>query len=102
MAFSCEHCGYRNTEIKHGGGMSDHATKITFHVNSPEDLNRDLFKSDSCIFELPSLDFSMAPGSLDSMYTTVEGLLVKIYDSPKKDNPLAWVILLPARSIWSS
>jgi zinc finger protein len=87
MAFSCEHCGYRNTEIKHGGGMSDHATKITFHVNSPEDLNRDLFKSDSCIFELPSLDFSMAPGSLDSMYTTVEGLLVKLYDSLKKDNP---------------
>jgi zinc finger protein len=87
MAFSCEFCGYRNTEIKHGGGMSDHATKITFHVKTPVDLNRDLFKSDSCIFEIPELDFSMAPGSLDSMYTTVEGLLSKLHDALKENNP---------------
>jgi|LauGreDrversion4_2_1035121.scaffolds.fasta_scaffold682823_1 zinc finger protein len=87
MAFSCEYCGYRNTEIKHGGGMSDHATKIVFHVKSEKDLNRDLFKSDSCTLEIPELDFSMAPGSLDSMYTTVEGLLVKLHDSLKENNP---------------
>ena len=35
MAFSCEFCGYRNTEIKHGGGMSENATKITFYVKTP-------------------------------------------------------------------
>ena len=29
----------------------------------------------------------MAPGSLDSMYTTVEGLLVKLHDSLKENNP---------------
>ena len=87
MAFSCEFCGYRNTEVKHGGGMSDHATKIVFHVQTERDLNRDLFKSDSCQFEIPELDFSMAPGSLDSMYTTVEGLLTKLHDSLKENNP---------------
>jgi zinc finger protein len=87
MAFSCEFCGYRNTEIKHGGGMSDHATKIVFNVNSEKDLNRDLFKSDSCTFEIPEIDFSMAPGSLDSMYTTVEGLLVKLHESLTENNP---------------
>jgi zinc finger protein len=87
MAFSCEYCGYRNTDIKHGGGMSEHATKIVFRVESPKDLNRDIFKSDSCHFSLPDLDFEMAPGSLDSMYTTVEGLLDKLHDSLKENNP---------------
>ena len=87
MAFCCEHCGYRNTDIKHGGGMSDKATKITFHVNSEKDLNRDLFKSDSCTLEIPSIDFAMAPGTLDSMYTTVEGLLDQIHTKLKETNP---------------
>ena len=50
-------------------------------------MNRDLFKSDSCVLEIPEIDFSMAPGSLDSMYTTVEGLLVKLHDSLKENNP---------------
>jgi zinc finger protein len=87
MAFSCDYCGYRNTDIKHGGGMSDHATKIVFHVNSEKDLNRDLFKSDSCTLELPEIDFAMAPGTLDSMYTTVEGLLDKVYTGLQENNP---------------
>ena len=87
MAFSCDYCGYRNTEIKHGGGISKHATKIVFYVNSEKDLNRDIFKSDSCSLEIPEIDFEMAPGSQDSMYTTVEGLLVKLYDSLKETNP---------------
>lgn len=87
MAFSCEYCGYRNTDIKHGGGMSAHATKIAFHVNKPEDLNRDVFKSDSCSFAIPEIDFEMAPGSLDSMYTTVEGLLTKLYEALQENNP---------------
>ena len=87
MAFSCDFCGYRNTDIKHGGGMSEHATKIIFHVKTPADLNRDLFKSDSCLFALPDLDFEMAPGSLDSMYTTVEGLLDKLHEALTKNNP---------------
>ena len=87
MAFSCDYCGYRNTDIKHGGGMSKHGTKIVFHVNTPTDLNRDVFKSDSCIMELPAIDFSMAPGSLDSMYTTVEGLLDKLHTALTESNP---------------
>jgi len=30
MAFNCQHCGYRNTEIKQGGGISEKATRIVF------------------------------------------------------------------------
>ena len=47
MAFICDYCGYRNSEIKEGAGIGDKARKITFSVNSVDDLNRDVFKSDT-------------------------------------------------------
>ena len=87
MAFSCDHCGYRNTDIKNGGGISDKATKIVFKVEKQADLNRDLFKSDSCLLSIPEIDFEMAPGSLGGVYTTVEGLLDKIITNLSDNNP---------------
>ena len=59
MAFSCEQCGHKSTEIKHGGGMSDKGTKITFAVTNAKDLNRDIFKSDTCSFYIPELDLEL-------------------------------------------
>lgn len=56
MAFSCEVCGHRSAEIKQGGGISERATKITFNVIKPEDINRDIFKSDTCYVEIPEVD----------------------------------------------
>ena len=32
MAFTCDICGHRSSEIKQGGGISAKASKITFHV----------------------------------------------------------------------
>lgn len=87
MAFCCEFCGYRNTEIKQGGGISEHATRIVFKVDKAEDLNRDVFKSDSTLIAIPEVDFVMSPGSLGSMYTTVEGLLDKIITNLSENNP---------------
>ena len=55
MAFSCEYCGNRNSEIKQGGGISEKATKITFEVVNASDLNRDMFKSDTTYFGIPEL-----------------------------------------------
>jgi zinc finger protein len=45
MAFICDSCGYRNSEIKEGGGIGDKAKRITLKVEKPSDLNRDIFKS---------------------------------------------------------
>lgn len=50
MAFVCDHCGYRNSEIKEGGGIGDKAKKITFKVNEEKDLSRDVFKSGTAKF----------------------------------------------------
>jgi zinc finger protein len=32
MAYTCDVCGHKSTEIKQGGGISAQAHKITFHV----------------------------------------------------------------------
>lgn len=87
MAFSCDACGYRSSEVKNGGGISEKATKITFSVEKLEDLNRDVFKSETCMVSIPEVDFDMAPGTLGSHYTTVEGMLGKIIDALTENNP---------------
>lgn len=87
MAFSCESCGHKSTEIKQGGGISEHATKIVFNVTSEDDLNRDIFKSDTCLFEIPELGLELQPGTLGSVYTTVEGLLDKVIENLEETNP---------------
>lgn len=87
MAFVCDHCGYRNSEIKEGGGISDKAKKMIFTVTEAADLNRDVFKSDTAKFEIPELEFGMEAGTLGSIYTTIEGLLAKAIDNLSKHNP---------------
>jgi len=87
MAYNCEVCGHKSTEIKHGGGISAKATTITFHFEKPSDLNRDVYKSDSSMFAIPEIDLELQPGTLGGVYTTIEGLLTKIVDQMEEINP---------------
>lgn len=87
MAFVCDFCGYRNSEIKEGGGISEKAQRITFELKDPSDLNRDVFKSDTAKFTIKELGFDMDSGSLGSQYTTIEGLLAKLIDELTNNNP---------------
>jgi len=87
MAFICDFCGYRNSEIKEGGGVAGQAKKITVNVSDPAYLNRDVFKSDTAGFSIPELGFDMGAGTLGSVYTTIEGLLAKLLDELEANNP---------------
>ena len=89
MAYACDYCGHKSTEIKQGGGISPNASKITFHVQGPEDINRDIFKSDSCRLLIPEIELELEPGTLGSMYTTVEGVMQKIIEHLVKVNPFS-------------
>jgi zinc finger protein len=82
--FKCDICGYKTTEVKGGGGMSEKGLKITLHVETVEDLNRDVFKSESSKIIIPEIGFESSDGSLGSMYTTVEGVIDKLYESLKE------------------
>mmetsp|Transcript_16958 Transcript_16958/g.30490 ORF Transcript_16958/g.30490 Transcript_16958/m.30490 type:complete len:480 (-) Transcript_16958:7644-9083(-) len=85
MAFQCDYCGMRNTEIKGGGGISPLARKVTLAVTSVEDLKRDVIKSETCSVEIPELGIELMAGTLGGIVTTVEGLMTQIYEQLSKN-----------------
>lgn len=78
MSFSCDYCGAHSTEVKTGGALSDKGRKITLKVENLEDMDRDLFKSDSAYLSIPELELELEYGTLGGVFTTVEGILEKI------------------------
>jgi zinc finger protein len=80
MSTVCDHCGYRSNEVKTGGEILEKGKKITLQVERPEDLARDILKSESCFLECPELSLSVNPGTLGGRFTTVEGLLTQVRD----------------------
>ncbi|EPE05286.1 zinc finger protein zpr1 [Ophiostoma piceae UAMH 11346] len=80
MSTLCDHCGYRSNDVKTGGEIPKQGCRITLEVKNPEDLARDILKSESCALECPELDLSVNPGTLGGRFTTVEGLLTQVRD----------------------
>lgn len=56
-------------------------------MKDAKDLNRDVYKSDTCVMAIPEVDFALAPGTLGGVYTTVEGLLDKVITNLVDNNP---------------
>ena len=79
--FKCDQCGYKTTEVKGGGGISEKGAKITLTVKNEEDLNRDVFKSETSKIVIPEIGFETSDGSMGSMYTTVEGVIDKLCEN---------------------
>jgi zinc finger protein len=75
MAFTCDHCGFRSSEVKPGGDMSEKGTKIVLNVKTEEDLSRDILKSESASIMIKECELEITPGSLGGRFTTIEGLL---------------------------
>ena len=81
MVTDCKSCGYRDSEVKPGSGISPNATKIVLQVRSQEDLTRDFLKSDHAAISIPEIELEMMEGTLGGKFTTVEGILCDILDS---------------------
>lgn len=60
--------------------MPEKGRRITVSVNTPEDLSRDILKSESCGMQCPELNLSVEPGTLGGRFTTIEGLLANVRD----------------------
>ena len=92
MSFTCPDCGYKSNEIKAGGGVPEKGRRFTLTVTGtkPEDMHRDLLKSNTAVVKIPELNFEMGAGSLGGLYTTVEGLLGKIHERLAGANPFAY------------
>lgn len=78
MATTCDHCGYRTNEVKTGGEVPEKGRVITLKVEKPEDMSRDILKSETCELSCPDINLLVQPGTLGGRFTTVEGLLRQI------------------------
>jgi zinc finger protein len=75
MAIDCPDCGFRNSEVNFGGEIQTQGSRITLTVTCPEDLNRQVLKSDSSTLILPSLQLEIPPGTQRGTLTTIEGMI---------------------------
>ena len=89
MSFSCEHCGYTNSELQPGGQLRDKGSRINLRLTYPKDLDRDVVKSEHAVLRIPELDFeipaTLKKGSLNDFYKISLMVLHKI---KKKENKL--------------
>ena len=70
----------KSNEVKTGGAVPELGRRITLSVENPEDLSRDILKSESCALLCPELELSVEPGTMGGRFTTIEGLLTQVRD----------------------
>lgn len=83
MSTVCDHCGYKSNEVKTGGAVPEKGSRVSLKVTDPEDLARDILKSESCGLTIPELNLDLNPGTLGGRFTTIEGLLTQVHDELK-------------------
>ncbi|KAF3915119.1 hypothetical protein ABW20_dc0101288 [Dactylellina cionopaga] len=83
MSFYCPHCHFKNSEVQSAGEIQPRGVRYTFQVEGPEDLQRQVVKSDKCICKLPALDLEI-PAQRGQL-TNVEGLLSGVLDDLEMD-----------------
>jgi zinc finger protein len=88
MATDCEKCGSRTNEVKSGSGIEEKGRRITLRVTTPDDLCRDVLKSETCSVEIPELELEVGGGTLGGKFTTLEGLLCNLKEQLSAENPL--------------
>ncbi|EXJ92368.1 zinc finger protein [Capronia epimyces CBS 606.96] len=86
-SFSCEHCGWENKTVKSAGQIQEKGSRYTFRLDKPQDLQRQIVRSDTGVFRIEDLDLEMPPGP--GQLTNLEGIIIKIktdleYDQPER------------------
>lgn len=76
MSFSCDHCGFQNNEIQAAGEIQPKGAKYALRIEKDEDLQRQVVKSDICIFRVEDLDLEIPAGK--GQFTNVEGILSQV------------------------
>lgn len=69
-SFRCEHCGFRNNEVQFGGDLPDYGINILFRAMKPEDLNREVIKSEHAKIYIEELELEI-PRSTKAEITTI-------------------------------
>ncbi|KAI4107621.1 MAG: hypothetical protein LQ339_002527 [Xanthoria mediterranea] len=95
MSFSCEHCGFENTDVQSAGQIQERGARYTLNVTHVDDMERQIVKSDIAVLHLETLDIEVPAGR--GRLTNVEGVICDILKDleagqrqRKKDDPDLW------------
>ncbi|KPI89092.1 putative zinc-finger protein ZPR1 [Leptomonas seymouri] len=80
MAFKCDFCGYKSNEIKTGGEINEKGLRLVLHVQSEDDLKRDVLKSETATLLIPEVHLELTPGTLGGFFSSVEGTISQVRD----------------------
>lgn len=84
-SFSCEHCGFKNNTVKSAGEIQPKGSKYTFRLETQEDFQRQVIRSDTGIFKIEDVDLEMPPSP--GQYTTLESIFSKVLTDLQYDQP---------------
>jgi len=87
MNLLCDDCGFRSAEVNFGGEIQERGEKLTFTVTSPDDLNRQIIKSDSCSLFVPQLEFEIPASTQRGSISTMEGVFRTAADNLEQLQP---------------
>jgi zinc finger protein len=74
-SFSCDECGWRNTEVQFSGELQPKGCRHTLVVTDKADLDRQCIKSDTASFTVADLQFEIPAKTQRGGITTIEGVL---------------------------
>lgn len=83
MSFECDHCHFKNSEIQPASSIQEKGSKYMLKVESKEDFNRQVIKSETASCKFVELDIEIPPKR--GVLTTVEGLLTEMIDDLESD-----------------
>lgn len=79
MSFYCENCGYKNTEVQAAGEIQERGVKYTFIMDSLNDLDRQVVKSDTAVFRIENVDLEIPAGR--GKLTNLQGILGEVLEN---------------------
>jgi len=85
MSSYCKACGFRSNEIRPAGEIKPMGSRLTLSVTTPEDLNRQVVRSDSASFSVPELGFEIPGNTQKGSMNTIEGILQRAVDGLRSD-----------------
>eukprot|EP00698_Gefionella_okellyi_P005854 TRINITY_DN15291_c0_g1_i1.p1 TRINITY_DN15291_c0_g1~~TRINITY_DN15291_c0_g1_i1.p1 ORF type:complete len:458 (-),score=113.22 TRINITY_DN15291_c0_g1_i1:42-1415(-) len=88
MAFECDHCGFRNSEVQSTGEIQDLGHTFILKITKPEDLNRQVVQTTTASIRIPEIELEIPRETQGGTMNTIEGVLARMVDTLEMGQPL--------------
>ena len=79
-AFSCDECGFKNSEVSFAGKLEDYGVRYEVNVINDVAFNRQVVKSEYATIKVPECGLEMPPATQKGSIKTIEGYFMSTID----------------------